>query len=437
MLTRNSIHKGRKLPHSRKKLRWFVALSALPFLGVVTAFGLAPQNNLGFASALITIENVALPAATPSTDISTSYWLSERIIRGDSSDKLFSRMNIEDSAANDFLRQSAEAVSLRKLRAGTEIIAETTRNGNLIALRYPNKDGTQNSVEKQNGIFTTKSMPAQLEKRLFVRSGEIQSSLFAATDAAEMPNSIAYKLSEIFSGDIDFRHDLRKGDKFTAIYETTFSNGTALSTGKVLAAEFVNRGKVYQAVYFEKGIGNAAYYTPNGKSVQKAFLRSPLEYSRISSGFTRSRLHPVLKKWRSHKGVDFAAPTGTRVKATADGVVSFVGRQGGYGKVVKINHQGRYSTVYGHMSRFAKRLKKGQRVTQGQVIGHVGMTGLASGPHLHYEFKAYGKHLNPMRVVLPDAKPIDETDRAAFQKVANKIVSNLNLLRNTNLASLD
>jgi murein DD-endopeptidase MepM/ murein hydrolase activator NlpD len=276
-----------------------------------------------------------------------------------------------------------------------------------------------------------------LEKRLFVRSGEIQSSLFAATDAAEMPNSIAYKLSEIFSGDIDFRHDLRKGDKFTAIYETTFSNGTALSTGKVLAAEFVNRGKVYQAVYFEKGIGNAAYYTPNGKSVQKAFLRSPLEYSRISSGFTRSRLHPVLKKWRSHKGVDFAAPTGTRVKATADGVVSFVGRQGGYGKVVKINHQGRYSTVYGHMSRFAKRLKKGQRVTQGQVIGHVGMTGLASGPHLHYEFKAYGKHLNPMRVVLPDAKPIDETDRAAFQKVANKIVSNLNLLRNTNLASLD
>ncbi|MDX8385430.1 MAG: peptidoglycan DD-metalloendopeptidase family protein [Gallionella sp.] len=437
MLTQNAIHQRRKVPHSRKKLRWFVALSALPLLGVVTAFGLVPQDDLGFASANTTIENIALPATTPSTDTSTSYWRSERILRGDSAAKLFSRMNINDSAASDYLRKSAEAFSFRKLRAGTEVIAEATHEGRLIALRYLNKDGTQNLIKKQNGVFTTKSIHAELEKRVFVRSGEIQSSLFAAADAAEMPDSIAYKLNEIFSGDIDFRHDLRKGDKFTAIYEMAFSNGTALSTGKVLAAEFINRGKVYQAVYFEKDAEHGDYYTPDGKSVQKAFLRSPLEYSRISSGFSRSRLHPVLKKWRSHKGVDFAAPTGTRVKATADGVVSFVGRKGGYGKVVMINHQGRYSTVYGHMSRFAKGLRKGQRVTQGQFIGRVGMTGLATGPHLHYEFKIYGKHLNPMRVALPDAKPIDEADRVAFQKVADRTVSDLNLLRNTNLALLD
>ncbi len=437
MLTQNVIHQGRKVPPSRKKLRWFVALSALPLLGVVTAFGLVPQDDLGFASADITIENITLPSATPSTDTSTSYWRSERVLRGDSATKLLGRMNINDSAASDYLRKSADAASFRKLRAGTEIVAEATDDGSLVALRYLNREGVQNLVKKQNGVFTTTSMQAELEKRVFVRSGEIRSSLFAAADAAEMPDAIAYKLNEIFSGDIDFHHDLRKGDKFTAIYEMTFSNGTALSTGKVLAAEFINRGKVYQAIYFEKDAEHGDYYTPEGKSVQKAFLRSPLEFSRISSGFSRSRLHPVLKKWRSHKGTDFAAPTGTRVKATADGVVSFVGRKGGYGKVVMINHQGRYSTVYGHMSRFAKGLKKGQRVTQGQIIGRVGMTGLASGPHLHYEFKVYGKHRNPMRVELPDAKPIDEADRAAFEKVAEKTVSNLNLLRNTNLALLD
>jgi len=437
MLTQNSISQGRKLPPSRKKLRWFVALSTLPLLGVVTAFGLVPQNDLGFGSANITIERIALPAATPSAKTATSYWRNERVLRGDTADKLLSRMNIKDSAASDYLRKSSQAASFRKLRAGTEVIAEATEDGNLISLRYLNRDRTQNLIEKRDGVFTMKSMHAELEKRVFVRSGEIKSSLFAAADAAEMPDAIAYKLNEIFSGDIDFRHDLRKGDKFTAIYEMAYSNGTALTTGKVLAAEFINRGKVYQAVYFEKDAEHSDYYTPDGKSVQKAFLRSPLEYSRISSGFSRSRLHPVLKKWRSHKGVDFAAPRGTRVKATADGVVSFVGRQGGYGKVVKIKHQGRYSTVYGHMSRFAKGLKKGQRVTQGQLIGYVGMTGLASGPHLHYEFKVYGKHLNPMRVALPDAKPIDEADRVAFQKVADKVVSSLSLLRNTNLASLD
>jgi len=437
MLTQNAIHQVLKVPHSRTKLRWFVALSALPLLGVVTAFGLVPQDDLGFSSANTSIKNIALPTATQSIDTSTSYWSSARILRGNSADKLLSRMNINDASASDYLRKSAEAVSFRKLRAGTEVIAEAAHDGSLIELRYLNKDGTQNLIKKRNGIFTTTSMHVELEKRVFVRSGEIKSSLFAAADAAEMPDVIAYKLNEIFSGDIDFRHDLRKGDKFTAIYEMAFSNGTARSTGKVLAAEFINRGKVYQAVYFENDAEHGDYYTPEGKSVQKAFLRSPLEYSRISSGFSRSRLHPVLKKWRSHKGTDFAAPTGTRVKATADGVVSFVGRKGGYGKVVMINHQGRYSTVYGHMSRFAKGLRKGQRVTQGQFIGRVGMTGLATGPHLHYEFKKYGKHLNPMRVVLPDAKPIDEADKVAFQMVSDRTVSNLNLLRNTNLALLD
>jgi murein DD-endopeptidase MepM/ murein hydrolase activator NlpD len=171
--------------------------------------------------------------------------------------------------------------------------------------------------------------------------------------------------------------------------------------------------------------------------VHKAFLRSPIAYTRVSSSFSISRFHPILKKWRSHKGTDFAAPMGTKVKVTADGIVTVVGREGGYGNVIIVNHQGRYTTVYGHLSRFAKGLHRGQHVAQGEVIGYVGMTGLATGPHLHYEFRINGQQRDPLRVALPDAKPIDSADLAAFQPVEEKLVSRLNLLRNTNLAQLD
>ena len=270
-----------------------------------------------------------------------------------------------------------------------------------------------------------------------MRTGEIKTNLYAATDEADMPEAAANQLNELFSGDIDFHHDLRKGDKFTVVYEMTYSNGALLHTGRIQAAEFINQGRAYRAVYFQKDAQRGDYYTPEGKSVQKAFLRSPIAFSRISSGFTTSRFHPVLNKWRSHKGVDFAAPIGTKVKATADGVVTLVDRQNSYGNVVMINHQGRYTTVYGHLSNFAKGLRRGQRVAQGQVIGYVGKTGLATGPHLHYEFKVNGQQKNPMRVALPDAKPIDSAYRAEFQTVADDFVTRLNLLRNTNLARLD
>jgi murein DD-endopeptidase MepM/ murein hydrolase activator NlpD len=190
-------------------------------------------------------------------------------------------------------------------------------------------------------------------------------------------------------------------------------------------------------VYFQKDGQHGDYYTPEGKSVHKAFLRSPIEFSRVSSRFTLSRFHPILNKWRSHKGTDFAAPMGSKVWVTADGVVSKVGNQGGYGNVIMVTHQGRYTTVYGHLSRFAKGLHKGQHVAQGEVIGYVGMTGLATGPHLHYEFRVNGEQRDPLRVALPDAKPIDSMYLAAFQPVANDFVARLNLMRNTNLAKLD
>jgi len=427
MLTQNLLSQERKI-----KLRWFVTLSTMPLLGVLTAFGLVPQSDLGLASTRVAIEEIALPKAVPNVNTIASFWRNERVQRGDTVVELLRRLNVEDTAANAYLRTADETESFRKLAVGREVQAETNVAGGLITLRYLGDDGAQVVIEKQDDGYATRTLPAQLEKRLFVRTGEISTNLYAATDAAEMPEAAANQLAEIFSGDIDFHHDLRKGDKFTVMYEMIYSNGALVNTGRIQAAEFINQGQTYRAIYFQDD-----YYTAEGKSVRKAFLRSPIGFSRVSSGFTKSRFHPVLNKWRSHKGVDFAAPMGTKVKATSDGIVSSFGKQGGYGNVIMINHQGRLTTVYGHLSGFAKGLRRGQRVAQGDVIGYVGMTGLASGPHLHYEFKIDGQQRDPLRVALPDAKPIDDANKVAFESVADSFVARLTLLRNTNLAKLD
>ncbi|HYR05950.1 MAG TPA: peptidoglycan DD-metalloendopeptidase family protein, partial [Gallionella sp.] len=380
----------------------------------------------------ITIEQIVLPKVASNINTIASFWRNERVQRGDTVVELLRRLNIEDVAASAYLRTAPETESFRKLAVGREVQAETNTDGGLIALRYLGDNGAQVVIEKQGNGYITRTLPAQLEKRLFVRTGEIKSSLYAATDAAGMPEAAANRLTEIFSGDIDFHHDLRKGDKFTVVYEMTYSNGALVNTGRIQAAEFINQGQVYRAVFFQ-----GDYYTPEGKSVRKAFLRSPIEYSRISSGFTNSRFHPVLNQWRAHKGVDFAAPIGTKVKTTSDGVVTSFGRQSGYGNFIIISHQGRFTTVYGHLSHFAKGLHRGQRMAQGDVIGYVGMTGLTNGPHLHYEFKIDGQQRDPLRVALPDAKPVSPENKAAFQLAADNFVARLNLLRNTNLAKLD
>lgn len=432
MLTQNPPSQARKMPESRKKLRWLVILSTMPLLGVVTAFGLVPQSDLGLEPARISIEEIALPKVAANVTATANFWRNERVQRGDTVAELLGRLNIEDAAASAYLRTAPEAESFRNLAAGREIQAETHADGTLVALRYLSDADTQIVIEKQGDGYTARKLPAQLERRLFVRTGEIQSSLYAATDAAEMPEDTARQLTEIFGGDIDFHHDLRKGDKFTVVYEMIYSNGSLVNTGHIQAAEFINRNHAYRAIYFQ-----GDYYTPEGKSVRKAFLRSPIEFSRVSSGFTKSRFHPVLNQWRAHRGVDFASPIGTRVKATADGVVTSFGRQNGYGNFVTISHQGRVTTVYGHLSRFAKGLRRGQRVAQGDVVGYVGMTGMTTGPHLHYEFRVDGQQRDPLRIALPDAQPVNAASMTKFQLAADSLVTRLNLLRNTNLAWLD
>lgn len=418
-------------------LRWLVAVSSLPLFGMVAAFGIAPETETRQIPVRTVIENLQLPQAEPSADVAASFWQEERIQRGDTISALLDRLNVNDEDIAGFLQSAKDSKSLRQLIPGRIVRAQTDEEGNLLALQYISNSESMLKVEKQAGIFKASDEAVPLESRILMKSAEIKSSLFGATDAANIPDNVATQLADIFSSDIDFHRDLQKGDKITVVYESFYNKGELIKTGRVLAAEFVNNGKTYRAVWFQDREGRGGYYTPEGKNLRKAFLRSPLEFSRITSGFTSARYHPVLKEWRAHKGIDYGAPSGTRVRAVADGTVVFAGKQNGYGNLIVLQHQGQYSTAYGHLSAFAKSLRKGGKVSQGDIIGYVGMTGLATGPHLHYEFRIAGVQRNPLSIAMPTAFPIAAQYKADFNKLAASLAMRLNLLKNTNLASLD
>ena len=424
-----------RLAHNNKISRLIMA-AVLPFLGVVAAFGIAPNTVTEKLVVSKVIEEVALPHLPAGENRDEAYWQEERIQRGDTIASVLARLQVDDPDAVRTLRGTREAKALYQLVPGKTIRAKITAEGRLLALRYL-AGNSLFAVERAGAAFTVTQQAAQLETRTLMKSGEIRSSLFAATDAANLSDAVATQIADVFSTDIDFHRDLRRGDRFTVVYEASYHQGELVKSGRVLAAEFINQGKMFQAVYFQNAEGEGGYYTPGGKNIRKAFLRSPLEFSRISSGFTNARYHPVLKEWRAHKGIDYAAPTGTRVKATADGVVEFIGRQGGYGNMVMLRHQSKYTTWYGHLSGFAKGLHKGSRVPQGEVIGFVGATGLATGPHLHYEFRINDVHQNPLRVAMPSAPPITPELQSAFEAAAHPLTLRLQLLRGTNLARLD
>ncbi|HSQ03981.1 MAG TPA: peptidoglycan DD-metalloendopeptidase family protein [Burkholderiales bacterium] len=418
------------------KLRRLILIATLPFAGVMAAFGIAPDTVTEHVTFAPVVQELSLPEPQAAEDSPQSFWREERIQRGDTIGTLLARLGIDDPEAAQFLRNAREARSLYRLAPGRMVRAETTAEGRLVSLHYLHADAALDLQRTGDSFRITEQAPT-LERRVLMKSGEIRSSLFAATDAAQLPDAIATQLADIFSTDIDFHKDLRRGDHFTVVYEMFYDHGESVKSGRVVAAEFVNQDKTYQAVWFKDGEAQGGYYTPEGKNIRKAFLRSPLEFSRVSSGFSNARYHPILQEWRAHRGIDYAAPVGTGVKATADGVVEFASRYNGYGNLIVIRHQSKYTTWYGHLSAFARGIRKGARVSQGTVIGYVGATGLATGPHLHYEFRINDVHQNPLRVVMPEAPPITPERRAAFETVAKPLAERLTLLRTTNLARLD
>lgn len=426
-----------RIKRTALRKRIFLALATLPFLGVVAAFGIAPDTTTENLVRETVVETLPSPEIESVDSGVFDFWREERIGRGETLPALLQRLGINAEERQAFLSVARQSDAIGGLTPGRSVLARVSSSGRLLLLRYLASDTTLINVDRHQDSFTISEQAIQPEMRPVMRSGSIQSSLFGATDAADVPDRIASEMADAFSGDIDFHKDIRQGDHFSVVYEAFYVNGRLIKTGRLLAAEFINQNNTYQAIYFKDSQGRDGYFTAQGQSMKRAFLKSPMPFDRISSGFSSGRLHPVLQVLRAHKGIDYAAPTGTPVRAIADAKVDFVGTQGGYGNLIVLKHQSPYSTAYGHLSRFGKGIKRGSNVDQGQIIGYVGSTGMATGPHLHYEFRVNGAQRNPLAMKLPTAYPLEGRSKAQFAAHAQPLVTRLELLRNTNLAKLD
>jgi murein DD-endopeptidase MepM/ murein hydrolase activator NlpD len=364
-----------------------------------------------------------------------SPWKQIKIKTGDTLASIFDNNGLNASATYEVVSLNEQTKQLSRIRPGQDISLLIDKSGQLAGLKYMS-DVTNTLVIKrqQDNSLKSELQHHPLEPIPVYKSGTISSSLFEAAAEHGISENIIMELATIFGWDIDFALDIRKGDQFSIVYNELYKDGTKIRNGNILAAEFINQKKRYQAVYYTNPKGESGYFSPDGKSMRKAFLRSPVKFSHISSRFTPKRFHPVLARWRSHKGVDYAAARGTPIRASGDGKVIFRGRKGGYGNTIMIKHGAKYTTVYAHMSRFARGMKHGKRVKQGQVIGYVGSTGLATGPHLHYEFRVNGVHRNPLTVKLPAAQPIDKSYQVDFKKQTKTYLSMLNIMSNESLA---
>ncbi len=371
------------------------------------------------------VEELALPdVATQIASLSPAqqFVSEERVRSGDSLATLLDRLGVNDAQAASFIKSDPAARALLNLRPGRRVQATVTPDGKLLSASTLLADGDvpQKLVISRFGkTFATLQSDTVLEHRTEMRSGEIRSSLFAATDAAQIPDAVAIQLVEMFSTDIDFAADLRRGDRFNVVYETIWQGGEYVRSGRILAAEFRNGGKTWQAVWLNQpgSTSQGAYYDLNGKSLKKAFLKSPLQFSRVTSGFAM-RMHPISGMWKQHKGIDFAAPVGTPIRAVGDGVIDFAGTQGGYGNVVVVQHGSVYSTAYAHLSRMAPGMRRGSRVLQGEIIGYVGTTGWSTGPHLHYEFRVNNDARDPNSIVTPQVQALAGLELQRFRTVA-------------------
>lgn len=420
--------------------RWLtVGLAGCSLLGMVAAFAIVPDSEDNRAPLQTVLEQLALPATTLIASEDATFLREERVQRSDTIASLMSRLGIVDQQAFDFINQNSAAQTVaRQLRPGKTVTAKTNEAGELRTLYFPlNGKDAMLVIERRGDDFVASEQSMQFDTQTVIKSGEIRSSLFAATDAAGIPDAIATQLAEIFSSEIDFHRDLRKGDRFALVYETLSYRGQAVRSGRILSAEFTNNQKTYYAYWFQSEAGKGAYYTADGKSLRTAFLRSPLEFSRVTSGFTTARFHPILQRWRAHKGVDYGAPTGTKVRAVSDGIVEFAGRQNGYGNLIVLKHQGNYSTAYGHLNGFASGIRNGARVSQGDTIGYVGQTGLASGPHLHYEFRVNNQQVNPLTVALPTAIPLAASQLARYKQTIAPLQAQIALAKQINLATAE
>ncbi|MDB5868205.1 MAG: peptidase [Polaromonas sp.] len=430
------------LRHHPKRL---TAGLAVLLLGTgVTAFGVAPlapdAADLPVRQVLESVQPFSPLSAKAHSDALADFnfklFRTESTRSSDTASALLKRLNIDDAAADAFLRTDSRAQLILIGKPGKNVTVEASESQQLLKLsmRWATDDDQvfeRLVIERSNAAggarFTSRIETAPYTRSAQLASASVQTSLFAALDDARIPDEVGVQIAEIFAHDIDFQHALRKGDRFNVVYETLEADGETMRAGRVLSAEFVNQGKAYQAMWFQPPGQDAAgaplkggYYTLDGRSRNRAFLSSPVEFSRISSGFSM-RFHPVLQTWRAHNGTDFAAETGTPARTIGDGVVAFAGEQNGYGNVVFVKHDNERETVYAHLSKI--NVSAGQKVSQGQTIGLVGATGWATGPHLHFEVRVNGVQQDPMALMAQgkqnDVLPVPVAAQAQFKQLAS------------------
>jgi murein DD-endopeptidase MepM/ murein hydrolase activator NlpD len=369
------------------------------------------------------------------TDEPDGDWHEVTVRSGNSIAYIFAKLGLPPQQLHAIVSQGGAANNLEKIYPGQKIRFLTDKHEGLLRLEVQIDELSSLTVARSGDEFETSTTHRTPERRISNASGTINSSLYIAAQQAGLSDNLTMELANIFGWDIDFALDIRTGDQFTVLYEELYLDGEKIDNGNILAAEFVNSGKTFQAVRYTDPGGKSGYYSLDGNSMRKAFLRTPVDYRRISSKFSLGRKHPILNKIRAHKGVDYAASSGTPIKVTGDGKIIHRGTKGGYGNTIIVQHGSKYSTLYAHMSRYRGGLRKGSRVKQGQTIGYVGSSGLATGAHLHYELRVNGVHRDPLRVKLPGAPPLDKKYLADFRKKSIALIVQLDTIRGVQIAS--
>ena len=431
--------------HSSAGKRLAAALAAALSVATITAFAVAPLTEQPLPPRLLVVEPLHLsPTPLP---VEGTFRRQAIVTRGESLGTLLKRLGDQDRDLVEFVRTDPQARRMLRLSQGTTVQAEVDASNRIRTLAYPlesagspTRDAFKLVLRRGQTQWQSAIEPVLLERTLVTRTATITTSLFSAADQAGIPDAITARLPEVFASDMDFHRDVRKGDRLRIVYEM-FSDPSTLTEGRpgrIVAAEYQPQdGRRLEAVWFERSAGEGDYYGFDGRTLKKTFLRAPIEFTRISSGFSTGRRHPVFRDWRAHRGIDYAAPTGTRILSVGEGVVEFAGVQRGYGNVVIVRHDRERATLYAHMSRVAPNLAEGRKVAQGQLIGFVGQTGWASGPHLHFEFQVNGESVDPQAAMpVPDA-PMDAQARLRFREATAELLERMRWNDATRVAAFE
>ena len=434
----------------RKRIELAAVFSLLPLSAALAALAAVPAAfELDHSQTQSVIESVTTPSiadqVTQLLERENTHLREARVQRGETLAALFGRLGIGDAAALRFAQTDPSARPLVRLAPGRFVQASITSDGALGWLKVHGAgdlDGalattrilTIDRGEGSASGFRAVETDVALERRVELKSGEVRVSLFGATDEAEVPDAVAQQMIDALESEIDFHRDLRRGARFRVIYESLYASGEYLRAGRLLAVELENGGKRFSAYWFANGSKHGGFYAADGRSLKQAFLRSPLEYTRVSSGFSSSRTHPIFGYDAAHRGVDYSAAAGTNVRSIAEGVITFAGWQRGYGNVVEVRHDGKHATLYAHLQTVAPALRQGLRIGQGDSVGTVGMTGWATGPHLHFELKVHDQHVNPLTAELPAAEPLAASQLENFARTAGPLRAQLALLERVSIA---